>query len=149
VSRFNADVERAENRERSEAMLREQLSKRSGEYIFTVRSVTAGGALPLLSASTINSMRRLLASDIPAWTPSAYAAPAVASEAANSLVHSNFADSTLMRTRYCVRYELGLCPKYQHAAPTGPLFLVNNGRRLALGFDCAACEMTVIVRCAP
>ncbi len=143
VSRFNADVERAENRERSEAMLREQLSKRSGEYIFTVRSVTAGGALPLLSASTINSMRRLLASDIPAWTPSAYAAPAFASAAANSLAHSNFADSTLMRTRYCVRYELGLCPKYQHAAPTGPLFLVNNGRRLALGFDCAACEMTV------
>lgn len=49
----------------------------------------------------------------------------------------------LMRTKYCIRYELGLCPKYQHAAQTGPLFLVNNGKRYALGFDCAACEMTV------
>jgi hypothetical protein len=36
-----------------------------------------------------------------------------------------------------------MCPKYQGAKPSGPLFLVNNGRRLALGFDCAACEMTV------
>lgn len=49
----------------------------------------------------------------------------------------------LLRTKYCIRYELGLCPKYQHAAQTGPLFLVNNGKRYALGFDCAACEMTV------
>ena len=48
-----------------------------------------------------------------------------------------------MRTRYCIRYELGLCPVHQGAKPTGPLFLLNNGRRLTLGFDCAACEMTV------
>ena len=53
------------------------------------------------------------------------------------------ADSTLMRSKYCVRYELGLCPKYQGAKPPQELFLVNNGRRLALHFDCAACEMTV------
>jgi putative protease len=52
-------------------------------------------------------------------------------------------DAELMRTKYCIRYELGLCPKHQHAAPTGPLFLVNNGSRYALGFDCSACEMTV------
>ena len=48
-----------------------------------------------------------------------------------------------MRSRYCIRYELGLCPVHQGAKDTGPLFLVNNGRRLALGFDCARCEMTV------
>ena len=52
-------------------------------------------------------------------------------------------DAELMRTKYCIRYELGLCPKHQHAAPTGPLFLVNNGSRYSLGFDCSACEMTV------
>ena len=46
-------------------------------------------------------------------------------------------------TRYCLKYELGLCPVHQGARPTGPLFLVNNGRCLALGFDCARCEMTV------
>ena len=48
-----------------------------------------------------------------------------------------------MRTRYCLKYELGLCPVHQGAKPTGPLYLVNNGRRLSLGFDCARCEMTV------
>ena len=48
-----------------------------------------------------------------------------------------------MRSKYCVRYELGLCPKYQGARPPKELFLLNNGRRLALHFDCAACEMTV------
>ena len=49
----------------------------------------------------------------------------------------------LMRTKYCIRYELGLCPVHQGARDSGPLFLLNNGRRLALGFDCRACEMTV------
>ena len=49
----------------------------------------------------------------------------------------------LMRTKYCIRYELGLCPVHQGAGDSGPLFLLNNGRRLALGFDCRACEMTV------
>ena len=49
-----------------------------------------------------------------------------------------------MRSRYCVRYELGLCPKYQGGHPPKDLFLLNNGRRLALRFDCTACEMTVI-----
>lgn len=49
----------------------------------------------------------------------------------------------LMRTRYCIRYELGLCPRHQGAADSGPLFLENNGRRFALGFDCRRCEMTV------
>ena len=49
----------------------------------------------------------------------------------------------LMRSKYCIRFELGLCPRFQRAKDTGPLFLLNNGRRLELGFDCRACEMTV------
>ena len=53
------------------------------------------------------------------------------------------AGAELMRTKYCIRYELGLCPRHQGAPESGPLYLVNNGRRLALGFDCAACEMTL------
>lgn len=49
----------------------------------------------------------------------------------------------LMRTRYCVRYELGLCPK-QHGSKSGEdLFIKNNGRRFRLHFDCRNCEMTV------
>ncbi len=175
LSSFNADVEKAENRERAEAMLREQLGKRSGEYAFRVRSVTVetrGGALPLLSASTINSMRRCLASDIPAaslsrvpWQPCSKTEPndiqdinkkrlgGLTGAVFNNPVNINNLHSTgqkrgelqepLMRTRYCVKYELGLCPRHQGAKATGPLFLVNNGRRLALGFHCDSCEMTV------
>ncbi len=157
VSRFNADVDKAENRERSEAMLREQLSKRSGVYAFKVRSVSAPGALPLLSAGTINSMRRLLAEDIDSYVglrpPQndngvAVQADSSAVPSGTSVISSERSEprnlpAELMRTRYCIKYELGLCPRHQKAKPTGALFLVNNGRRLALGFDCAKCEMTV------
>ena len=50
----------------------------------------------------------------------------------------------LMRTRYCIRYELGICPVHQGAKNTGTLFLLNNGQRFRLGFDCKSCEMTVL-----
>ncbi len=60
-------------------------------------------------------------------------------EDAFELTHRNGAE--LMRTKYCVRHELGLCPKDSSAS--GPLYLVNNGKRYRLGFDCARCEMTV------
>lgn len=60
----------------------------------------------------------------------------------------------LMRSKYCVRYELGLCHLHpdpirarRHGIltkpPKGPLFLLNNGLRLRLDFDCTSCEMTV------
>ena len=144
-STFNADVEKAENRERAEAMLREQLGKRSDVYSFCVRSFDAPGALPLLSASTINSIRRCIASDIPEYQremPSHAAGAKASGRDFSSQTHLPSSEP-LMRTKYCIRYELGMCPKYQGAKATGPLFLVNNGRRLALGFDCAKCEMTV------
>lgn len=52
-------------------------------------------------------------------------------------------DAELMRSRYCIRYELGICPVHHKVKDKGPLFLLNNGRRLALHFDCRNCEMTV------
>ena len=189
TSSFNADVEKAQNRERSEAMMREQLSKRSGVYSFSVRSIDAAGALPLLSASIINSMRRCLADDLSAavtvgsnngssapattkcltngsengdyspetaekrsnWSENGSFAPHSASQSpviAGSVpaLHAeggHAVERPLMRTRYCIKYELGLCQRHQGAKPTGRLFLVNNGRRLPLSFDCSRCEMTV------
>jgi len=82
-------------------------------------------------------------------------------EDAFELTHRDGAE--LMRTKYCVRHELGLCPKDSSASglrmtngtsgnkmtgdgnrvTPGPLYLVNNGKRYSLGFDCARCEMTV------
>ena len=62
-------------------------------------------------------------------------------EKAYELSHRHGAE--LMRTKYCIRHELGLCPVHQGAKAGAPLFLVNNGKRLALHFDCRNCEMTV------
>ncbi len=175
---FKSDLDTAENRERQEAMIREQLSKRSGHYLFSMEKLeiqTPGGSLPLLSASLLNSIRRLVASDLDAlpcgrlpmaagrkdtsvkvgdtalsykYNVSNAAARALyeargaeSIEPAYELAHRK--DAELMRTRYCVRYELGMCPVHQGAKESRPLFLLNNGRRLALHFDCAKCEMTV------
>ena len=186
LSPFHTDVETAENRERAEAMLREQLGKRSGVYRFSVDELlveTAGGKLPLLSAATLNGIRRLVAEDLdsvpverrfrvkPGMTKNK---PGMTKNMPGMTInmpgmtnnkpgmtnnkpgmtnnmpgmtkecHSERSEeSVLLRSKYCIRYELGLCPKHQGAKPPQELFLVNNGRRLALRFDCAACEMTV------
>ena len=172
---FKTDLETAENRERQEAMIREALSKRVDHYSFSVRSIEAGGSLPLISSSILNSMRRLVASDldsipckalplsrgtvdasvkVPSETVTYKANVANsrtrelylsrgASEVGQAYELSHAAGAELMRTRYCIRYELGMCPVHQGAPQSGKLFLLNNGRRLALLFDCGNCEMTV------
>ena len=147
-SSWKADVEKAENMERAEAMMREQLGKRALHYVFSVASIEAASGLPLLGAATLNSIRRLLAEDLDAIPCTKV--PMQDSRALEEFVPQIPApagidtDEPLMRSRYCIKYELGLCPSRQGAKPTGPLFLVNNGRRLSLGFDCARCEMSVI-----
>ncbi len=52
-------------------------------------------------------------------------------------------DIELMRCKYCVRHELGLCPKLKKGEKASPLYITNNGRRFELRFDCRNCEMTV------
>ena len=44
----------------------------------------------------------------------------------------------LMRTRHCIRRELGLCGDQES------LYIENNGRRFILEFDCRECEMMII-----
>lgn len=142
-SRFCADVEAADNRDRALSMLRDQLSKRSGIYSFHVGKVNVtSNTAPLLSASVLNSIRRLTASDLDNLPVNARP---LANRSRTGFLppQAMAADGELMRSRYCIRYELGLCPKSQGAKNSGPLYLTNNGRRFALGFDCAACEMTV------
>ena len=56
---------------------------------------------------------------------------------------SHISDAELMRTKYCVRYELGICPKHHGCRNGGPLYLLNNGQRFILRFDCLSCEMTL------
>ncbi len=56
---------------------------------------------------------------------------------------SHVESAELMRTKYCIRYELGICPKHHGAKNLKPLFLLNNGQRFSLHFDCVSCEMTI------
>lgn len=77
---------------------------------------------------------------------------------------SHLPGTELMRTKYCIRHELGLCPVHRQAgrhqgkanfatgssklattSPSGHLYLINNGKRYHLSFDCANCEMVVRV----
>jgi collagenase-like PrtC family protease len=51
----------------------------------------------------------------------------------------------VMHTRYCVKHQLGLCPRENDAPPLKePLYLIDeDGHRYRLRLDCAACEMGV------
>ena len=53
----------------------------------------------------------------------------------------------LMTCRFCIRYEIGICPrqKPRKPLPSEPLFLMlGDGRRFRLRFDCRSCHMSVI-----
>ena len=189
----------AEDTERMRGLVKSQLEKTAGDYVFQLTKIDATDGFPLLPAAAVNALRRELADALdalpcgmiplrnipphpcptsadkplseavrpslpkePGGTRTANAGMAASYKAniANRLaeaVHRAWgagtvapayelahpAEAELMRTKYCIRYELGLCPVHQGAGDSGPLFLLNNGRRLALGFDCKACEMTV------
>lgn len=57
----------------------------------------------------------------------------------------DYSGKPLMTTKYCLRYELGQClVRHQVAGDyRSELFLENNGRRLALKFDCKNCQMQI------
>ena len=207
----------AENAGRMRAMFESQISKSTGRYSFTLRSLRSlepDAALPFLPASALNAIRRDIADALESIPCQAiplhvshladkgistddndgslllnkvkdiqdegsglsYKANianhiaretylslgAARAEDAFELTHRPGAE--LMRTKYCIRYELGLCQIHQNistskAAPslrqpreaiessrtTRPhrLYLSNNGKRYPLCFDCANCEMVV------
>jgi collagenase-like PrtC family protease len=54
-------------------------------------------------------------------------------------------DCALMTTKYCIRFELGICPNRKgvrlRAAP--PLILADNNGRYRISFNCEECEMVL------
>lgn len=53
--------------------------------------------------------------------------------------------SVLMTTRYCIRYELGLCPRHQGGKAQSLSLRSADGRVFPLHFDCKNCQMEVRV----
>lgn len=137
--------ETARDAERAASLISGQLSKRADHYCFAVASLDSAGGFPHLSAAALNGLRRELAAEldsqpvraIPLTTGSA---PVIAPET----LQTGRLPGELMRSKYCIKYELGLCPVHQGAKQTGSLFLVNNSRRFPILFDCKACEMAVL-----
>lgn len=169
-------AEQALNRDKAAAGLKTSLSKRSGIFAFTLTGMTEDSPLPFLPASTVNSLRRELASGLePApHTPdmtghipfgsldsTRLVPPAQRHQlnCANSLSRSIYqtvgitpdaafetdpgTPVELMRCKYCIRHELGICPKQKPGEKAAPLLLENNGRRLMASFDCVRCEMVI------
>lgn len=61
----------------------------------------------------------------------------------------NEADSNstvLMHNKYCIKFELGYCPKQGKINEDikEPLYLVYKEKKLQLSFDCKACEMKIL-----
>ncbi len=65
-------------------------------------------------------------------------------------------DAELMRTRHCIKYAVGLCPKYKNektrqiksiqqlASISEPLYLRCGEEKFQLSFDCKNCEMIIL-----
>ena len=50
----------------------------------------------------------------------------------------------LMRTKYCIKYAIGACQKQGGKEKIKePLYLLNNGKKLRLTFDCKNCQMII------
>ena len=58
-------------------------------------------------------------------------------------LESNLKDAELMVTRYCIKFELGICPSKQKGKPTGELFLKDYNNLYPLEFDCKNCLMKI------
>ena len=58
-------------------------------------------------------------------------------------------DAILMRCKYCIRYQIGMCKKdnrkdgERQSKATRQLYLKNGNNTLTLEFDCSKCEMLV------
>lgn len=124
---------------RAESIFKSQLEKHSGQYSFHIGCIN--GNLPHMSASALNAIRRSLAQSLSD-------SPCIAVPLQNTTRHQDITadtgrrDGEVMRSKYCIRAELGKCLKT--CSDKSALYLVNNGKRFPLLFDCQKCEMAVL-----
>lgn len=138
------DAPVAENQDRMTGLVKAQMGKTAGDYSFTVEDISAQGALPLLSSSLLNSYRREIAEALDTMAVEK-PCPAHCPTINGSCAPHPRREGELMRSRYCILDELGLClqtGKGRAFAKNG-LLLRNNGKLIPLSFDCHSCEMVL------
>ncbi len=134
----------ARDRERMLRTVSEQLGKRSSHYSFNVAAMSAPAEIPFMAASFLNGIRRELASRLDAIPMKVIPLQRGVRTGSPHIEDLNYRPGIdLMRSKYCVRHELGLCPKQGKILKAEPLLLINGKERLRLGFNCSVCEMTV------
>ena len=132
--------------------LRRQLGKHTGPYAFTVVSVIAD-PVRFYPASFLNGIRRELADELKRLAEARRPRPLPHTPQPGAAAHNVSTldvPDVLLRSRCCIRWELGRCPASPRSRPAAlpavsaaPLYLVNQGNRLKLTFDCVHCEMVL------
>lgn len=134
--------------------IRHQLSKKAGVYCFQIGSIDDID-VRFYPASALNSFRRTLAellNNERAKRQQYLRVPFIKTNAPLPPQRRK-AEKEVMRSKYCIKNELGLCHKYGipldkrlvGVTIQEPLYLINNGLKLGLQFDCTQCEMSVII----
>lgn len=60
-------------------------------------------------------------------------------------LQDNRAGKVVMKSRHCIRREMGICPKdNSNISAASPLILENNSKKLKVVFDCKTCQMNLI-----
>ena len=143
---FPETAEPANDGARARASLQAQLAKHTDIFSFRVEAIDTDTDY-FYPAARINGWRRDLAADLRRQAenrprPAALHAPQPGAAAHNRSTLS--LPDELLRSRYCIKWELGLCPKQRpKESPKEPLYLLNQSNRLRLSFDCKNCEMIV------
>ena len=155
--RFADEAAVAEKPDMALDNLRRQLGKHTGPFAFSVGTVLAD-PVRFYPAAFLNGIRRELAAQLQALLENCprNVVPHEPRPGAATFNRSTLdVPEELMRSRYCIRWELGLCPRCpvkpgmtpgvtpDLIGGPGPLYLVNQKNRLRLDFDCARCEMIV------
>ncbi len=147
VVEFDDTAPEAGNRERALDTIRNQMGKSAGPYLFRFTGIETD-TVRFYQASFLNSIRRSLAEKLQEAVPVS-AAPAAKTPvrqcgAGSGNISVLEVPEQLMRSKYCVKWEMGICPKLRLGKPVRePLFIVNQNHKLRLHFDCKNCEMVV------
>lgn len=140
--------EKATNRERAIGLYNSQLGKHSGVYSFHLSPVDESFEPVHLSAAELNALRREIADRLDSIAVNLLPLQNSGRSGLHTEISKAFNAGTgrrkgeLMRSKYCIRRELGCCLK--EGGRKADLYLVNNGRRFPLHFDCRLCEMAVL-----